>query len=262
MDDIIKSTSELAYDIGEATETSWSPPANMTYEQWERVGNTLQQLGRSVNWWLGDWMNTGERKWGDTYTQAVNATDASIESLKKYKAVAERVEADIRFSSLTWTHHFYVAYLPEDHRWVCLKIADAYGLSTRDFQKQVTNAPDDVRQRMVDAVLAVGPQQNLRDYMPFDQLVEYGWTKHEQESAAETPTEPEVVEEDSVEVDGTEYRYKTDSGEPVLDFWEARGTPLRYATEAYAEWDGLSVMAIINSDGEAQLLWNLGVSDD
>ena len=65
---------DFAADLGEVTPVSWQPPTELTFEEWTAIGNTLQQVGASLNWWIGDWLNYGERKWGEMYAQAVEVT--------------------------------------------------------------------------------------------------------------------------------------------------------------------------------------------
>ena len=154
MESIIPRTNgELSTEIGETTVTSWKPPANLTYEKWEQIGNTLQTINGSLNWWIGDWLNVGEERYGDTYVQAINATDASVESLKKYKAVSSRIPFSIRKESLSWSHHLNVAYLPEDERSVLLMIANKYGLSSRELKELAIKDAED-RRSVIDSFLA------------------------------------------------------------------------------------------------------------
>ena len=143
------SDEELATNIGETTEVSWIPPENLTYDQWERIGNTLQQLNNSIAFWTGDWLNHGEARYGEKYTQAIRLTGSALETLKKRAAVSKRVPVEIRIPSLTFTHHFYVAYTPENQRGTLLKIADFHGLTSREL-RQVTDLPDDERAHLID----------------------------------------------------------------------------------------------------------------
>src|SRR6185312_2349893 len=56
---------------GKLTATALTLPEDLTYERWASIGQTLQQLERSVGFWLGDWWNYGERRWGELSAQAV-----------------------------------------------------------------------------------------------------------------------------------------------------------------------------------------------
>ena len=55
---------------GTLTETSYTLPENLNLGEWLAIGETLQRMERSVKWWLGDWWNYGERRYGDMASQA------------------------------------------------------------------------------------------------------------------------------------------------------------------------------------------------
>lgn len=273
---LVKKQTELASDIGETTETSWSPPANLTWDQWESIGNTLQVVNGAVNWWIGDWLNVGEAKWGDTYTQAVNATDASIESLKKYKSVSERVPKEIRTSKLSWTHHFYVAYLPTEERGPLLAMAEELELSSREL-KSVCDLESTDRARVV---------KNFSDnpegsWWTLADLLENSITtgKKEQE-----PIPGTTYSEDSYappnNTTNKEYSAQTEDYDPgeelpftdmpewedggeegsntVLEWLESHGLFVTYSEKDEMEFEGgISVMARLDDQGEPVLLWKI-----
>ena len=47
---------------GTLTETGYCLPADLSYERWVEIGQTLQQMERSIQFWLGDWWDWGERR--------------------------------------------------------------------------------------------------------------------------------------------------------------------------------------------------------
>ncbi len=87
------------------------------WEVYEAVLGRLEESRRSLMWWIGDALAFGERRYGETYTQAVQATGYSVETVKQAASVAKRVEPCIRIHDLTWGHHQVVASLePDDQR--------------------------------------------------------------------------------------------------------------------------------------------------
>ena len=62
---------ELVGETGSRLDVSDELPEDLTYERWAAIGQTFQQLERSVGFWLGDWWNNGERKWGELSAQAI-----------------------------------------------------------------------------------------------------------------------------------------------------------------------------------------------
>jgi len=118
---------DFAAELGEVTPVSWQPPAELTFEEWTAIGNTLQQVGASLNWWIGDWLNYGERKWGEMYAQAVEVTGWDYQRLADTKYVALHVEFSFRNENLSWTHHRHVASLPPEEQAEWLELAAANG---------------------------------------------------------------------------------------------------------------------------------------
>ena len=57
-----------------------------------------------------------ERKYGETYTQAIEATGLNYQSVADAKWVAEKYEVSERTENLSWTHHRHAASLPPDTR--------------------------------------------------------------------------------------------------------------------------------------------------
>lgn len=84
---------------------------NPTFEEWEETGKILGIAEKSVLFWIGDWLNYGEHKWGEMYAQALDKTDFDYQTLKDAKWVANRVELSLRKDNLTFNHHKEVASL-------------------------------------------------------------------------------------------------------------------------------------------------------
>ncbi len=256
MDEIAKTThsdfSELEVDIAsQTTEISWAPPADMTYDQWECIGATLQQVDRSMRWWIGDWLNVGERNWGETYAQAIQATDASVETLKKYKSVADRIGAQDRHANLSWTHHFYVAYVKQELRSPLLCIAEDHSVSSR-MLKQIAQLPNSD----IELIILASMKTDMDDLTNLLSIVEnYGTLVP---PVLEIHSEDDDSQDDvEVVIDGNIKKYNTDQADAVEDFWDETDVPLQAVSLAYAEWEGISVMAIEGEDGSPMLLWEI-----
>ena len=92
------------------TQTAWLAPADeMSFEQWQNLGATLQQIDASLPWWIGDWLNYGEWAWGEAYAQAVEITGMSVDRLNNYKWIANKIDVAQRRDDLSWSHHRAVA---------------------------------------------------------------------------------------------------------------------------------------------------------
>lgn len=107
-------------------------PENTSFDDWSALGRTLQQMEKSVMWWIGDWLRFGERKYGETYTQAIEATGYSNDTLRQAKWVAGAYEPCERTHNLSWSHHKEAASLPASERAEVLSRAASGNLSTRE----------------------------------------------------------------------------------------------------------------------------------
>ena len=84
-----------------------------TYKQWEAYG---RKLGRLVKWsmfLLGDWINFGERTYGEKHAQGIAATGLSYVTCSHAAWVAGEFEFCRRRQSLEWWPHKEVALLEE-----------------------------------------------------------------------------------------------------------------------------------------------------
>ena len=128
---------ELLADCGAIDAVSWSAPQAMTYEQWADVGRKFQHVSGAVNWWLGDWLNEGEKRYGEAYAQAIEVTGHKYDQLTMCAWVARQVRFSTRVENLTWTHHRYVAHLDEPAQKTLLTYAAQKELSSRDLLEAV-----------------------------------------------------------------------------------------------------------------------------
>lgn len=123
---------------GEVTSTGLVLPESLTIERWLAVGEELKSAERSVRWWLGDWIRFGERKYGETYSQGMDATGLTYQDLADAKYVADKYEFSDRSENLSWTHHRMAAGLPIEQRRELLARAAAEELSVREVRAEVS----------------------------------------------------------------------------------------------------------------------------
>lgn len=87
-------------------------PEGLSFEEWEEIGTKLRFVSDCISFALGDWLNYGERKYGQMYTQAIEATGLAAQTLANAKWVAGNVESSRRRENLPFSHHAEVAALP------------------------------------------------------------------------------------------------------------------------------------------------------
>lgn len=119
-------------DVAEVSRTGLSFAPETTLEEWLKIGEQLQYIQGSLNWWLGDWLHWGERRsWGDMYTQALTETNYKYGTLSNYAWVASHVDFERRRESLSWSHHYEVAALDLHDQEHYLSLAVIENLSVR-----------------------------------------------------------------------------------------------------------------------------------
>jgi hypothetical protein len=120
--------------------TSWSPDGPLTLLEWSQSGRRLGVIGRATGWWIGDWLNYGNTKFGERYVRAARITGYDVQTLMNMVYVASRFEPARRHDGLSWSHHAELAALePADQdRW--LERAAAERLSVRCLREEVRRA--------------------------------------------------------------------------------------------------------------------------
>lgn len=127
------------------------PPA-LPFERWQQIGVTLQQMHRSINWWIGDWLAYGEDHYGEDAYQAVQEiTGRGDESLGQTVWIARTYPPHLRIDGVSWTHHRTVADLDPVERSELLLTAAREGWSTRVLRDEVER-----RERTVQAETLAG----------------------------------------------------------------------------------------------------------
>lgn len=129
---------------GRLTRTGYLLPDGLSFERWEQIGVSLQQMVESVNWWAGDWLLYGRRNYGQDAYQAIRqfvgeVTGHGNSALKQALWIAERFPPAARIEGADWTDHRAVAKLqkirPEEARALLVKAA-AGEMSTDELYEE------------------------------------------------------------------------------------------------------------------------------
>jgi hypothetical protein len=137
-----QSAAALLIDCGTVDTCSWTPPPNMTFQQWAEIGRKFQQVDTSINWWLGDWLNEGEKRYGETFAQAIEVTGHKLDQLQQCKYVSASVKKTNRLVFLSWTHHLHVVSLPDEEQRSLLATALENEWSSRELNEVVKSYRD------------------------------------------------------------------------------------------------------------------------
>lgn len=85
----------------------------LSQEQWRDLGKQLRHMERGHQWWIGDWANYGEHRYGDI-KRAAEEMGFDYGAVRVYAHVARRFEVLMRINTLGFQHHQVVAsLLPE-----------------------------------------------------------------------------------------------------------------------------------------------------
>jgi hypothetical protein len=139
---------------GRLREDGYDIPPGLPFERWQEIGATLQQMHRSINWWIGDWLRYGEANYGEDAYQAVKlATGRGDESLSQVTWVAARFPAGTRVPELSWSHHRAVLLddlpMAESHR-LLEQIKDD-PIPVRDLSDRARTRREQLRGQVADA---------------------------------------------------------------------------------------------------------------
>ena len=96
---------------------------SIEYDVWQDIGDWLKNTEGAIQWYIGDWLNFGERRYGELYSQALDA-GANPQTWMDYKWVSGKVKTSLRNEALNFNHHRVVAPLTEEEQIYWLDKAD------------------------------------------------------------------------------------------------------------------------------------------
>ncbi|HEY0447601.1 hypothetical protein [Actinophytocola sp.] len=124
-------------DRATVSAVAWAPAADLDCAQWIVHGERLGSIGRGVAWWIGDWMNYGNAKFGEKYSRAARITGYDPQTLMNMAYVASRFAPDRRRAALSWSHHSEVSALDAADQDDLLTFAEETKLSARGLREEV-----------------------------------------------------------------------------------------------------------------------------
>lgn len=128
---------------GVVSETALTLPEGLTLDDWTAAGAMLGRIGRACQWWIGDWLNYGERRYGETYAQGIEATGYDYATLQNFSWVAARIEMSRRRDILSWSHHREIAALDPADQAARLDQAEAETLSVHALRREIKDDQGD-----------------------------------------------------------------------------------------------------------------------
>lgn len=110
---------------------------NPTFNQWQNCGEFIKKCHKATHFWIGDWLNFGEQKYGEMYAQALSETNYSYDTLVLDKYVSKNVPFLRRRSNLTFEHHKEVASLSPSDQEKLLAEAEKEKMDRNTFRNYV-----------------------------------------------------------------------------------------------------------------------------
>ena len=106
-------------------------------DSWERHAKELFNIQKNVPWWLGDFCNYGQARWGDDFWQAV-PPDVDVAMLSRFAAVAAKIPPDARVEDVSWLFHSISLRIKQKHlRKAVLQMAKKKDLNPKEFEALV-----------------------------------------------------------------------------------------------------------------------------
>ncbi len=133
----IDKNNDLEYSGFKLHKTGLEAIGDPSFEQWSECGRFIQKANGSVNLWLGDWLNYGEKKWGEKYAQAIEETGLEEQTLTNAAYVAKHVDFSRRRENLPFSQHAEVASLEPDKQTEVLDWAEAEHATVREVREKV-----------------------------------------------------------------------------------------------------------------------------
>jgi len=109
----------------------------ISYDEWGNIGQLLNQIEGATQWWIGDWLNYGEFKWGEKYKEAEEKTGFNYDYIRNLKYVSENIEFVRRHTNLTWAHHREVTSLKPDSQDYWLNRAELETWNVKELRRQI-----------------------------------------------------------------------------------------------------------------------------
>jgi hypothetical protein len=109
----------------------------LPFETWLELGKKLRKVHYWVQFAIGDWLNYGEKMYGQECWQAVDQFDYEYEYLRNLKSIAAKIPQSRRRGSLRFSHHQEVASLSEEKQDYWLRTAEEERLTVKQLRESI-----------------------------------------------------------------------------------------------------------------------------
>lgn len=198
------------------TRTGLAIERGMSFAHYQRLGELLDTIEGSIQFWVGDWIRYGEREYGEKYAQAVvDSTPFKKRTLQNLVFVAENVPTSRRRENLTFGHHAEVASLSPSQQVHWLLKAETENLTVRDLRQGIKisktiRTSKKERQELKEHIEhAMAQVQELKSLCPDHQFIRRHYDEWLSDLQYEL-TERGVIDDQEKLQDAWEQGYRTD----------------------------------------------------
>ena len=140
MTDIIPAISLGAF---KATPTGLQlPKSKVPIERWMEYGVGIMEVRGALRWCIGDWLNYGEERYGDMYTQGYTLFKEYEESsVRHMRRVAEAFPLVRRRTGVSWSAHAEIANRPKEEQEQWLDELEM-GMTRAELRRSLNSSPD------------------------------------------------------------------------------------------------------------------------
>lgn len=111
--------------------------SDLQFDEWMSLMETLTRMETAFQFAIGDALIWGEARYGERYSQAMEATGLTYQALANMVWVSRKVPIQNRREGLSWTHHRVVASVETEDQPGLLNMAAEQGLSATGLQEHI-----------------------------------------------------------------------------------------------------------------------------
>lgn len=124
-------------------------PEEITYENWEQIGELIFRLEGAIQWLIGDWLAYGaDLQYGDVKLIA-ESLHRDEHTFYNYMAVCRSIESSRRRELVSFSHHYEVMGLSLQDQELALDYAEETGISLKKFRQWVRDEFGHAKKRLV-----------------------------------------------------------------------------------------------------------------
>jgi len=127
----------MTYKRFTMTPTGLVVPDDVQSDELVDVAKVIIGLQSSIQWIVGDLMNSMKRMWGDSYQRVAAQLGYEVKTVQEWASICRNVS--IRMETLKFGHHQLVSPLEPDMQWQFLKWAADNSASVNALRKEIAD---------------------------------------------------------------------------------------------------------------------------